>query len=262
MRAMDLSSSVPAQTRSVRQRLKAAAVHLAVTAAIFACGAGLIVFHWYPGFHFGADGGWKSVRLLALAVLPWAALTFVIWNPLKPRRLLALDLGLIAAAQFATLTGAVFVIHGQHPVAVSYHEGMFYPVTVAPLRIESYELSQLATLSDRRPALVYVMEPANSDEADRFVMQLMLGKVMPHEDPLFFRPFAAHWNDIRSHAVAPTLRAAEVPAFGAALPAFLEARGARADEFLYFPYEGRYRACTLAFTRGGALLDAVGCEPA
>jgi hypothetical protein len=247
----------------IPQRVNAAAIHLALSAAICACGAYLIAVHWYPGFHFGADGGWPSLRLLALAaLLPWPVLTFVIWNPLKLRRLIVFDVCCIAGAQIAALTWSLFVIHSQHPVAVSYHEGTFHPVPVAPLRTESFELSQLATFSDQRPALVYVMPPATADEEGRVAMQLMIGEVMPHEDPLFFRPFVAHWNDIRVHAVAPTQRAAEAPAFGAALPGFLEARGTRADEFLYFPYEGRYGTCTLAFTRDGVLLDAVGCERA
>jgi hypothetical protein len=248
---------------SVRQRLKAAAVHLALGGVLYACGVYLIAMHWYPDFHFGADGGWQSLRLLAiLGWLPWPTLTFVIWNPVKPRRLVAFDLCCIAGAQLAALSWGLFAIHGQHPVAISYHEGTFHPVAVAPLRTESFELSRLATLSDRRPALIYVAPPATPDEEGRAAMQLMMGVVMPHEDPLFFRPFANHWNDVRGHAVAAAPRAEDTPAFGAALPGFLEARGARVDDFLYFPYEGRYGGCTLAFTRDGALVGAVGCEPA
>jgi hypothetical protein len=51
-----------------------------------------------------------------------------------------------------------------------------------------------------------------------------------------------------------------VPAFAAALPAFLAGHGGQAGDYLYFPYEGHDGSCTLAFTPDGALVDAVGCE--
>ena len=255
-------ASRAALRRSVVYRLKAAGIHLSLSAIVFAVALYLILVHWYPGFHFGVDGGWQGVRLMAFVDLVLGPmLTLVICSPFKARRLIAFDLTGIGLAQLAALAWGFYAVHGQHPVAVSFRDATFQPVTVAPLRAESYDLARLATLSDRRPALVYVAQPAGADEEARVALQMMIGAVMPHEDPMFFRRFDAHWPEVRAHAVDAAQRAKDSPAFAASLRTFLEARGARAGDFLYFPYEGRYGACTLAFTADGVPVEALGCQP-
>ena len=263
---MTESATFPARVaqalrRTLPSRLRAAGIHVAISAVIFLVALYLILAHWYPGFHFTVDGGWQGVRIMAFVDLVLGPmLTLAIFNPLKARKLIVFDLTCIGLTQLGALIWGFYAIHSQRPVAITYYDGGFYSATTAPLEIESYDVAQLATLSDRRPALVYVAEPVNEQEETRAVMQELMGKVGLHEDPFFFRPFAANWEQVRLHAVVAGARSKENPAFAAALPQFLEARGQQEAVFLYFPYEGRYGSCTLAFTPAGGLEDALGCE--
>lgn len=242
-------------------RLRASAIHLGISATIFFATLYLILAHWFPGFHFTVDGGWQGVRIMAAVDLVLGpALTLIIFNPLKARKLIAFDLTCIGLVQLAALVWGFYAIHSQRPLAMSFYEGGFWGVTAAPLKIEQYDLAQLAQMSERHPALVFVAEPANDDEMTHAAMQELMGGVAMHENPFFFRRFADHWPTVRAKGVDAAARSKDSPAFADELPRFLAGRGAQAADFLYFPYEGRYGRCTLAFTPTGDLAGATGCE--
>lgn len=247
--------------QTLPSRLRAAGIHLALSAAVFAATLYLILAHWFPGFHFGVDGGWQGVRIMAAVDLVLGpALTLLVFNPLKARKLIAFDLTCIGLIQLGALAWGFYAIHSQRPVAVSFYEDRFWLVTAAPLAIEKYDVARLGQLSDRHPALVFVAEPANDEEMTRAGMQELMGGVAMYEDPFFFRRFADHWPAVRAKGVDAAARSKDSPAFEAELPRFLAGRGAQAADFVYFPYEGRYGTCTVAFTPAGELAGAAGCE--
>jgi len=260
----EFASSPDRETTLLRQtlpaRLRAAGIHLGISAIIFLAALYLILVQWYPGFHFGVDGGWRGVRIMASVYLVLGPmLTLIIFNPLKARKLIVFDLACIGAMQFAALAWGVYAIHGQRPVVVSFYQGTFLSSTDAPLKLETYDLAELKRLSDRHPALVFVAEPADDLEKTRALVQDLVAKVPMNADPYFFRRLDDHWPAVKARAVDPAQRSKESPAFAAELPEFLAGRNAQAADFLYFPYEGRDGSCTLAFTPAGALVDALGC---
>lgn len=261
---MDDATGSPTETalerlkRSLPSRLKAAGIHLALSAVVFAVALYLILAHWYPGFHFAVDGGWRGVRIMAAVDLVLGpTLTLIVFNPFKARRLIVFDLCCIATLQLSALAWGFYAVHSQRPVAVSFYEDAFLSLTAEPLAIEKQPADYANQFSGRRPPLVYVAEPADGDEEIRAAMQQVLGKVMPHEDPFFFRRFDRHWDEVRARASSAEAREAVL---ADALPGFLATHGGQAGDYLYFPYQGRYGACTLAFRPDGALVDALGCE--
>jgi hypothetical protein len=223
--------------RSVPQRLRAAGIHFALSAVVFAVTVYLILAHWYPDFHFTVDGGWQGLRIMAgVDLVLGPALTLIIFNPFKARRLIAFDLACIGVTQVAALVWGFYAIHSQRPVAISHRDGEFFAVAAEPLKIERYPLEKLRELSDRHPALVYSRPPAEGDESTRAAMQELVGGVAAHEDPFFFEKFAPNWP-------------------------LVSRKGKAAGDRLLFPYNGRYGTCQLAFTQDGELIEARDCEP-
>ena len=247
--------------RSVPYRLKAAGIHLSLSAVIFAVALYLILVEWYPGFHFLVDGGWQGVRIMAgVDLVLGPTLTLIIFNPFKARRLIVFDLSCIATAQLAALVWGFYAVHSQRPVAVSFYEGAFLSLTAAPLKIEKQQADYANRFSERRPPLVYVAPPANDQEEARAAMQELMGKVGLHEDLFFFRRFDEHWPEVRTHAVTAEARGKQDAAFAEALPKFLGSHGGQASGYLFFPYEGRDGSCTVAFGPDGRLVDALACK--
>jgi len=255
------ASRLQALRRSLPVRLKAAGIHLGLSLVVFAVALYLILVHWYPGFHFGVDGGWRGVKIMAgVDLVLGPSLTLIIFNPFKARRLILLDLACIAIVQIGALVWGFYAVHSQRPVAVSYFEGAFQSMTAEPLRIEKQPADYADRLSERRPPLVYIRDPADADEEVRMAMQAVMGKVMPHEDSFFFERFEANWAKVAPRGAAVEERSKAKPAFAESLPAFLARHGGQAADYRFFPYEGHDGGCTLAFRADGTLVDALGCE--
>lgn len=238
-------------------RLRAAGIHLGLSAVVFAATLYLIVVHWYPGFHFRVDGGWQGVRIMAgVDLVLGPLLTLIIFNPLKARRLIVFDLTCIGLAQLAALIWGFCAVLGQRPVSLNFHEGVFYSLPERSLRTQPDAAAALPPRSAGRPGLVYVAPP--TDEAGRRRANARDDRrFMAHEDAFFFRPFAPQWDAVRRRALDSTeVRDA---AFARGLPAFLERHGGAAADYRFFRYQAGYGSCFLALTAAGEPVDALGC---
>lgn len=243
-------------------RLRATGIHFAISLAIFAVAMYLILAHWYPGFHFNVDGGWQGTRIMVgVDLVLGPLLTLIIFNPLKARRLIAFDLTCIGLIQLAALVWGFYAIHSQRPVSVNFFEGEFHSITAEPIRMEEYELSILDGLSDRTPALVYVASPTTDNEVARAAMLEVMGGVLPHEDPIRFKPYAPNRAAVLAAAQDAATRGKSDASFAAALEAFLARHGGTAADYRYVPYNGRYGTCTAVLTAAaGDWVDAIGCR--
>jgi hypothetical protein len=247
--------------QSVPKRLRAAGIHLALSSVIFLVALYLILIHWFPGFHFGVDGGWQGVRIMAaVQFVLGPMLTLIIFNPFKSRKLIAFDLGCLGVTQLGALVWGFYAIHSQLPAAVTYFDGSFHSMTIEPLKIEKYPLTLLEELSDRKPALIYVAPPIDEDEKGRMGLMAALTSVAPHEDPYFFKAFPPNWATVKAKALDAEVAARNDPQFAEGLADFLARQGGQSGDYFYFPYTGRYGSCTLAFSVSGELLDAVSCR--
>lgn len=253
-------SAAPASPRAaLPRRLRAAGVHVVVTALVFGAALGLVM-RWFPGFHFWVDGGWQGLRLLLVAQLVLGPLlTLVIFNPFKARHLILFDLACIGLLQAAALAAGLFAMHGQRPLSINFHDGVFYSMPARSMAGAPQLATVLGDASAAGPVLVYVAPPASDDERKRAAARVELN-LLSHEDALFFRPFAPHWADVQSAALDPT--DTRDTHFARELPAFLAAQGGSAGAFRFFRYQGGYGSCIVALGAAGAVIGALACERA
>lgn len=243
--------------RGLPVRLVAAGARLGVTAILVALALYLVRDRWYPGFHFGIDGGRQGLGLVAMVDLVLGPLlTAVVFNPFKARRLIALDLVVLAFVQLAAFALGLGVVHRQRPASINFHDGVFYSMPAASLRSQPDALASLAT---GRRTLVYVAPPATDDERHRAAARRQAG-LLAHEDPMFFRPFAPHWPEVEASALRP--EHSKDAALRRELPGFLDQHGGQAGDWRFFRYQGGYGSCIIAFTAAGVPVDAIACEAA
>ncbi|HUR40230.1 MAG TPA: hypothetical protein VM240_03600 [Verrucomicrobiae bacterium] len=244
--------------RSLPLRLRAATIHFSLSLAIFAVALYLILLRWYPGFHFGVDGGWQGVRIMAAVDLVLGPLlTLVVFNPFKARKLIVFDLACIGAAQLAALAWGFHAIHGQRPVSLNFHEGTFYSMPGRSLALTAEAPAVLERISQGRLALVFVAPPGNAEERSRTARRAEL-KLMAHEDAVFFRPLREHWPEVQSTALAPN--AVRDAAFQAEIGDFIARHGGTVADYRFFRYQGGYGTCFVGLTAAGELAGALACE--
>jgi hypothetical protein len=149
-----------------RAKLKALAAHLSISVVLVSIALWLMLRCWFPAPLFATDGGGIGLKLLLLVDLVLGPLlTFVVFHPSKARRLMVLDLSVIAVLQLAAYTAGLWSIHGVRVQAVAWHEGVFHSVTAPTYADQTIEPGSWEALGPGAPYLVNVREPANGEEA-------------------------------------------------------------------------------------------------
>ncbi len=105
---------------AIADKLRAMAVHFAVSALVGLLAAALVFAVWYPE-PYGTASGAGGLFLLVVSVdaVLGPLLTFVVFDRRKARAELARDLGVIVALQMAGLAYGLYTMEQARPVAVA-----------------------------------------------------------------------------------------------------------------------------------------------
>lgn len=179
------------------QKLKALAAHLSISAVMVAIALWLMLWYWFPGPLFATDGGGVGLKLLLLVDLVLGPLlTFVVFNPGKARRLMVLDLSLIAAIQLAAYGYGLWNIHSVRVTALAFHEGMFYSVTADRFALQTIEPESWQALGAEPPYLAAVREPGDGDEASGVFGFAISEGLEPYQLQFLYTPLAAEADKV------------------------------------------------------------------
>lgn len=124
----------------LRNKLKAAGIHLLLSAAVAAASAALVLGVWFPNQYALMSGGRNLfVLLTSVDVVMGPLLTFVVFNRSKPRRELLRDLGIIALLQLAALGYGLHTVYGARPVALVFETDRFRVITASDVRVSELD---------------------------------------------------------------------------------------------------------------------------
>ncbi len=162
-------------------RVKAAAIHLAISAVIIASMVALFVVSWYPMPFFVTDGGWRGIRLVAAVdIVLGPFLTFVVFSANKPRKKLVFDLAVIGLLQLFALSLGIWAVSTKRITAVVFADGFFYSMDADSLSSYSGQVHDLIGKDRRKP--VYLVVDLPDDPAER---QAIRKKAMGSGKPLY-----------------------------------------------------------------------------
>lgn len=239
-----------------RAKLKAGAIHLAVSMVIFLALVPLIYFVWYPQPYFATAGGWHGVKIVALVDLVLGpALTLIAFSPEKSRRKLLFDYCFIAAFQAGALVWGVYAVHSQRPVVVVYDDGVFQAVVAAAFDEQDRGVDRIPHLSAERPPLVFSREPQNAGEAGGVFAFGMMTGVAKHEIAYLFEPLAENMVALLENQAAGIAALRQDTRSGKKLDALLERHKLAAADIVVARFSGRYGEAWMVLSRQGRLID-------
>lgn len=243
---------------ALKRRCHAAGVHLAISALVVLVPLSLIFYYWFPGPYFDSDGGIQAAVLIALVhFIIGPVLTFVVFSPNKSMGKIKFDFVVIGVLQIAALSVGSYVIYDQRPVAVVLAKDRFLPVTASQIRQQGASVSDLHVFGRKSPALVFSRPPADEEEFAQMMLLALNEGIDIVAQVTTFEPLANHLAEAEEHQ--PDLEQLESlnPAFAEELEAFLRERDARREDFVYMPFNGRYRKILLVVDGHGRLAGAL-----
>ena len=230
-------------------KFKALAAHLSISAVLVAIALALMLLRWFPAPLFTTDGGGVGLKLLLLVDLVLGPLlTFVVFNPSKARRLMVLDLSVIAVLQLAAYGYGLWNIHSVRVQAVAFDEGVFYAVTAPLFEEQDIAPSDWQALGPKAPYLVNVREPAHGDEAAGVTAFGFTVGLERYQLQFLYQPLAAvprpdGWS-------LSALQTAH-PAVADKAARWLQKKGLSADSMRFYRVEGFYNNAVLVLDAQG-----------
>ena len=233
-------------------KLKATAVHLSMSVAVFIYLAYQIYYNWYPEPYFSVDGGWQGIRLVgAVDLVLGPLITFLIFDLGKSRRAILFDLITIAVIQLSALSYGVYSTYTQRPVAVVVIDQFVYSAIMEQYAGTLTSTSELQRYSDEKPPIIYSDFPLDREGIDEVQRIMIEDKVLEIAQIHLYRPRAALLAALQKHqSAAEELLDKDGRQ---ALADWLQENGKTMNEVLILHFSGRYDNAWLIFDLEGRL---------
>ena len=158
-----------------REKVRAFAIHFAVT-LVLAAGAAAIIFGlWFPDpFDQVIGGAGLFVLVVGCDVALGPLISLVIYNSRKSRKELFFDYSIVAAVQLAALAYGVYIVAGSRPVYVVFAKDRLELVSARDIRPEELAAAkdpQYRSLPLTGPRFVAALVPAK-EQSDALFQSL------------------------------------------------------------------------------------------
>jgi hypothetical protein len=176
-----------------RSRLRAAIIHLGLSALVASLAALLVFALWYPYPYREVSGGRELFQLVvAVDIILGPLLTFVVFNRAKPRTELRRDLAAIVLLQLAGLGYGLWTVHLARPVHMVFEYDRFRVVHQVdiPQELLGHAPAGLAVLPWGRPTLLALRE-FRSPQENKDMTLAALGGVALSARPELWQPYEA-----------------------------------------------------------------------
>ncbi|MCP4877154.1 MAG: hypothetical protein GY896_16980 [Gammaproteobacteria bacterium] len=236
-------------------KLKATAVHMSLSFAVFAYLVYQIYFNWYPQPYFSVDGGWQGIRLVAAVDLVLGPLiTFLIFDLSKKRREIVFDLATILVIQFGALAYGVYVTYSQRPVAIVVIDEFVVSTIMEYYGDKLSSEDELKKYSDEKPPIIYAHVEQSQEAIDEITRIKVEEKILEHAQLGLYRPKSEFRAALQKMQLVAFDRMEHYQAIDR-FEEWLRKNQKSREQVLVARFTGRYGAVWLVFDEEGHYLS-------
>jgi hypothetical protein len=226
---------------SLRERLRAGAIHFCISLTVAALAALLVFLFWYP-YPFRELSGGRELFLILVSVdvTLGPLVTVAIFNRAKPWPVLRRDLGFVGLLQLAALAYGMHTAFIARPVYVAFEYDRFRVVHAIEVPKSTIDQAPeaLRDLPGFGAKLVALRPFRNEDEKFQMTMDA-LGGLPLSARPELWQPYAEARDQVLEVAKPVAQLRKRFAAQGAEIDRAVEASGRPADKLVYVPLIGR-----------------------
>jgi hypothetical protein len=237
------STSLPHHTATFdwRDRLRAASIHLGLSALVAALAALLVFGLWYPYPYRVISGGRDLfVLVVSVDVVLGPLITFAVFDRAKPARELRRDLTVVGLLQLAGLLYGLWTVNLARPVHMVFEIDRFRVVHLIdiPSELEDRTPPGIEVKPWGGPTLIAARPFHNEQEKFEATMAALQG-VQIGARPDFWQPYAAARGEVLKAARPVTQLRGRFPQRAAEIDAALKQAGRTAADTAYLPLIAR-----------------------
>lgn len=247
---------------SLKIRLRAFGMHLALSMVVAALAATLVFGLWYPYPYRALSGGRELFLLLmGVDVVIGPVITFFIYNPIKKlRRELLLDLALVGLLQMAALGYGLWTVSQARPVHLVFEYSRFSVAHAnqVPDALLDRVPQGIVPLPWTGPTLLSLRPFKNTQERMDATVAAMSGAPLPGRVDLW-QPYPMARDAVLQQARPLSELRTRFPEMGGQMDELLRTVGQTWERSAYLPLVGRKMAWTVVIDNQSA--DVIGFLP-
>lgn len=220
-------------------KLRASAIYLSISIAIFLVFLGAVFLVWYPAPYFEIDGSWEVLWILAgtyMVLGPF--LVLILFKPGKTG--LKFDIICVALIQASALFYGGAIIYQQCPEFVVFGIDRFTTVTAKEVDFDQLKYPELQRTAGIGPLLVQARPPENLKLRQKLLFEVLFeGKKDMEFRAELYEPYQPNMQQLRSHSIDLTQIATLSADAKQAINTFVTQHGGRLNDYLYLPLKGR-----------------------
>ena len=247
-------------------RIKAAAIHLAISAVVAVLAVLFCILVWYPAPLFEIMGGGNITAIMVgVDVVLGPLITLIIFNTRKPRRELVTDYCVIGFVQIAALVYGINVLAQARPVYAVFVKDRFS--VVRPGDMQEFDAAKLkyssfATLSWTGPRMVVAVTPPTPEERTKLLDSALSGRGDIETMPQYYAPYEERAADVAKAARPLDELKKKRPQQSAEIERAIMDSGIEESKLGYLPYVGkRHDVAVLIDKVSGAVKGYIKVDP-
>ena len=215
--------------------------HLLFSILVAALVAVVVFQIWFP-YPFREMAGGKDLfwLIVSVDVVCGPLLSLVLYNPIKSKKELFLDLSIVVFIQLAALAYGLFSLYNARPVAMVFEVDRFRAVVMADIQ-ESDKLES-QKLNIKIPAWGvenFGIRKAKDTDENLQSIDLGLQGIEPSMRPQWWIPYSQNTENVLKKAKAVELFKAKYPQSKAEIEKTIKATGLKEEEVLWLPLVSR-----------------------
>lgn len=224
-----------------RTRLRAASIHLALSALVATLAALLVFAVWYPYPYSEISGGRELFALVvSVDIVLGPMITFAVFNRAKPRGELRRDLTVVVLLQLAGLAYGLWTVHLARPVHMVFEYDRFRVVHLVEIPVELEDQVppgiELAPLGG--PTLLSLRPFRTTQENTEMTVAALQGLHLSAR-PDLWQPYEAGRAQVLAAAHPAAQLMSRFPQRSAEIQAILRKSGRAAAAVAYLPLVAR-----------------------
>jgi hypothetical protein len=246
----------------MKTKIKAALIHLAISAFIALLVILIIYGGWYQGGLASIEGvGSILLIMIGVDVVLGPLMTLLVYKPKK--KTLVIDLSVIAFLQAAFLTYGVYNVELARPAFVVFEENRFETVSYADLPEESRIQLQANTnpktsRSPFQPVYVVALPPADPILASKLLEDAIAGGAELSQMPKYYSSPALS-NEVLLAKAKPIEQLKKIKGNDPQeVDTFIRSLGLSADDLKFLPLKGKSKDAVIVIEAKTATILAIG----
>ena len=232
--------------------------HLILSVAVFVILLLLIWNFWYPRPFFWTDGGSDGLGTVAFVdIVIGPFLSLVLFNPVKSKRELTLDIGLVVLLQIGAMGYGVYTVYHGRPAVLVHADGLFQVVDHSPFETQGVTPDQFEKFGDEIPPVVHLGVVQTKEEGGIFTKWSLQEGLQSHMIFVIYRNFYENLEKVKSQRL-DIKKGMEVNAeLAQAIEKSVKKLGGSVDDYWFYPYVGRFRDGLIVLNQAGQRVDFI-----